>query len=119
MKTLTLFNHKGGVGKTTLTVNLAHSFAKAGKRVLLVDTDPQCNLSAFYLPEEQLDELLGETELARTETHTVWSALEPARRSPPRAPCHRRGRDVAQEVHRPSTFGMRSPILSKVGTQEF
>lgn len=77
MKTLALFNHKGGVGKTTLVVNLAHAFARAGKKVLLVDTDPQCNLSAFYLPESQLDELLGETKLARTETHTVWAALEP------------------------------------------
>jgi cellulose biosynthesis protein BcsQ len=77
MKTLTLFNHKGGVGKTTLVVNLANALAKAGRKVLLVDTDPQCNLSAFYLPETQLDELLGETQLARTETHTVWSAIEP------------------------------------------
>ena len=73
MKTLTLFNHKGGVGKTTLTVNLAHSFAKAGKRVLLVDTDPQCNLSAFYLPETQLDELL-ELELERARSGAVRSA---------------------------------------------
>src|SRR5690348_16064822 len=77
MKTLTLFNNKGGVGKTTLVVNLANAFAKVGKKILLVDTDPQCNLSAFYLPESQLDELLGESQLARTETHTVWSAVEP------------------------------------------
>ncbi|MDB4958195.1 MAG: hypothetical protein JWO36_5764 [Myxococcales bacterium] len=77
MKTLALFNHKGGVGKTTLVVNLAHAFAKAGKKVLLVDSDPQCNLSSFYLPEEQLDELLNNSLLARTETNTLWSAIEP------------------------------------------
>jgi cellulose biosynthesis protein BcsQ len=43
MKKIALFNHKGGVGKTTLTVNIADALAKSDKRVLLVDADPQCN----------------------------------------------------------------------------
>lgn len=76
MKTLTLFNHKGGVGKTTLTVHLADAFSDLGYKVLLVDTDPQCNLSAFYLPEEDLDNLLGES--AGTEAgQTLWAAVQP------------------------------------------
>lgn len=77
MKALTLFNHKGGVGKTTLTVNLADAFADLGKRVLLVDTDPQCNLSSFYLPEDELDTLLGESSQQGGQGETLWSAVEP------------------------------------------
>ena len=62
MKKIALFNHKGGVGKTTLTVNIANAMAEAGKRVLLVDADPQCNLTSFYLEESTLEELLGRVD---------------------------------------------------------
>jgi cellulose biosynthesis protein BcsQ len=75
MQTLALFNHKGGVGKTTLTVNMADSMADLGLRVLLVDADPQCNLTSFYLEERQLDELLGES--GDDNGSTIWSAIKP------------------------------------------
>ncbi len=72
---LTLFNHKGGVGKTTLTVNLAFSMAQMGKNVLLVDSDPQCNLTSYLVEADVVDEWLDESE--RPHGKTIWSALRP------------------------------------------
>jgi len=43
MRVLTVFNHKGGCGKTTTAINLAGALAEAGQRVLLVDLDPQAH----------------------------------------------------------------------------
>ena len=42
---ISVFNNKGGVGKTTITFNLADAVAQRGKKVLAIDFDPQCNLS--------------------------------------------------------------------------
>ena len=49
MKIVTLYNHKGGVSKTTSTFNLASYLAEEGRRVLIVDADPQCNLTEIAL----------------------------------------------------------------------
>lgn len=58
----TIVNHKGGVGKTSLTVNLATALGNQGKRVLVVDNDPQSNatgiLTASNSPKYTLYEML-------------------------------------------------------------
>ena len=48
-KRIALFNHKGGVSKTTTAFHLGWMLAEKGKTVILVDADPQCNLTGMVL----------------------------------------------------------------------
>jgi cellulose biosynthesis protein BcsQ len=72
---LVIFNHKGGVGKTTLTLNIAAAMASLGKQVLLVDSDPQCNLTSYLLADNIVDDLLDHSDGPHGET--LWSAVKP------------------------------------------
>ena len=55
MRSISVFNNKGGVGKTTLTFHLAQALGLLGHKVLLIDADPQCNLTIFALHTEVIE----------------------------------------------------------------
>jgi chromosome partitioning protein len=64
---ISLLNHKGGVGKTTSTINIGAGLVELGKRVLLLDLDPQANLTlSLGIPRQKYsiyESLRGESEL--------------------------------------------------------
>lgn len=54
MKMIAVFHNKGGVGKSTLLFHTACALAEQGHRVLMLDLDPQSNLSLYGLSDETL-----------------------------------------------------------------
>lgn len=81
MRTIALINQKGGVGKTTTTVNLGAALARAGRSVVVVDIDPQANLSLHLgldVPENApstYSVLMGNTPLADALVETTSENL--------------------------------------------
>jgi chromosome partitioning protein len=73
MKTIAFFNNKGGVGKTTLLYHTAWMFAEMGLRTVVVDLDPQSNLTSMFLEEDRLEELWN----GPAQHHTVVAAVAP------------------------------------------
>lgn len=69
---ITFFNNKGGVGKTSLVYHLSWMLAELGHRVIAADLDPQANLTASFLNEEQIEELWSTSE-----PRTIWSTIRP------------------------------------------
>ncbi|WP_279201915.1 ParA family protein [Bilophila wadsworthia] len=63
MAIISVFNNKGGVGKTTLAYHLSNALAEIDKKVLMVDLDPQCNLTIHSIKESYL--------------HDIWSFEQP------------------------------------------
>jgi len=78
MHTLCVFNNKGGVGKTTLLCNLAAYFSLVqGKKVLVVDADPQCNATAYMLSEVKVEKLYS----SATDGSTINSLITSLKKS--------------------------------------
>lgn len=70
MKVVSVINYKGGVGKTTVTANLAGHAARRGKRVLMIDLDPQTNLTFSFID-------LKDWEANHAENRTLRNFFEP------------------------------------------
>jgi chromosome partitioning protein len=72
---VSVFNNKGGVGKTTYTYHVAHCLAERGKTVLLVDCDSQCNLSAYSMTDTDIQNSW------KDDGNSIYRAIEPVLRT--------------------------------------
>ena len=79
---IALFNHKGGVSKTTTCFHLGWMLAEKGKSVLLVDCDPQCNLTGMTLGFKDESELQAVYE-SKGKVRNIRDGLAPAFESRP------------------------------------
>lgn len=70
---LTFFNNKGGVGKTSLIYHLAWTFASLRKRVVIIDLDPQANLTAAFLDEDTIETIWNQQNVGST----IYQCVKP------------------------------------------
>ena len=82
-KKIAFFNNKGGVSKTTTCFNLSWMLAERGHRVVMVDADPQCNLTGMVLDLSDANAL--DSFYVENPTRNLREALEPAFSSRPKA----------------------------------
>ena len=95
MKKICIFNHKGGVSKTTTAFHIGWMLARKNERVLLVDADSQCNLSLYFLGYRDFEKYY------ETNNNNLKNALEPAFRALPKLI---EAADVLPNVHNKNLF---------------
>jgi cellulose biosynthesis protein BcsQ len=83
MRTITFFNNKGGVGKTTTVYHLAWMLSELGIKTLAIDLDPQSNLTSMFLTESRLQEVYENNTSA-----TILDAITPIVNGDPAIPVH-------------------------------
>ncbi|WP_217352887.1 ParA family protein [Sphingomonas sp. ID1715] len=75
MKKISIFNNKGGVGKTTYMYHVAHLLAERSLCVLMVDCDSQCNLTAYTLSDAAIRRAWS------ADGNSIYRAIEPVYRT--------------------------------------
>jgi chromosome partitioning protein len=105
MPVITLLNQKGGVGKSTTTFHLGGALAKAGRRVLLVDNDPQSSLTQGALGAEAALSLSAESSLA-----AIYSG-EPVGPEDLIRPLAFKGLDLLPNTEHATRFNLAEPHL--------
>jgi chromosome partitioning protein len=73
---IAFFNNKGGVGKTSMVYHLSWMFADQGLRIIAADLDPQSNLTAAFLDEDRLEQVIGFDGTPQT----VFGAVQPLKK---------------------------------------
>jgi chromosome partitioning protein len=72
---ISIFNNKGGVGKTTFLYHIANRLADDNLRVLMVDCDSQCNLTAYALQDKDIERAWAD------EGNSIYRQIEPVART--------------------------------------
>jgi chromosome partitioning protein len=121
MKIIASVNQKGGVGKTSLTLNLGFELARTGHKTLLVDLDPQASLSKNLLGEDELVNYKGIEELFLTDkTNPAECIVNMKQERLFLLPCHNELASVSAKILLDSSsfFALRE-ILEKISGYDF